>query len=358
MAVGKVEPGIFGQDATPLFKTVFALSSDPMLVILMENYTVADANASACKLFGYSHRQFCRLRYANLGPDPVFFRQALVKKLSAISDVEHMDKEGRAFTADVSYEYLENQSHHVCLVVLRNVKDQVRIAREKKQREQIALEALRTDGAFFLGEDVERKRLGRALHGNIGPMLVSVKLELEKALAGEQEAMPRKEIKKLLLKQGDAIKALREVTTRLAEGFQYQENINLALQTLLDKIVEYGDMEVDRELDPLPEDLDMALRYHLFRILEEGLNNIIKHANANRIIVRLKLRNNTLSLRLEDDGGGVREPMLETGPGLLLMKKRAELLGGKLQFESVRDKYFKIELNVPAGARKKIKQKI
>lgn len=334
-----------------MFRKVFGLSSDPMLVVLMENFTVVDANASACKLFGYSHKQFCSLRYASLGPDPVFFRQALVKKLSAVSDVEHMNIEGQTFIADVSYDYLENKNHHLCLVVLRNVKDQERIAREKKQLEQIALEVMHTDSAFFLGEDLERKRLGKELHGQIGPMLVSVKLAMEKNLAGGRESVSRQDIQKLLTKQARAIKALREVTTRLAEGFQYQEDINLALRTLLDKIEEYGDMEMDCEMDPLHENMSLALRYHLFRIMEEGLTNIIKHADANKITIRLKTEKNKLNLRIEDNGNGMKEPLLEPGAGLLLMQKRAQLLDGTLRYESEQGKYFKLELEVPMQTR-------
>jgi PAS domain S-box-containing protein len=353
MTFGYIETGMIGQDPTPLFKKVFGLSSDPMLVVLMETFTVVDANAAACKLFGYSHKQFCGLRYASLGPDPVFFRQALVKKLSAVSEVEHMNMEGQMFIADVSYDYLENETHPICLVVLRNVKDQEQLAREKKQLEQIALEVMHTDSAFFLGEDQERKRLGKELHGQIGPMLVSVKLAMEKSLAGERESVSRQDVQKMLAKQARAIRALREVTTRLAEGYEYQEDINLALRTLLDKIAEYGDMEMDCEIDPLPENISMALRYHLFRIVEEGLTNIIKHADANKISIRLKTKKNALYLSIEDDGNGIKEPMHEPGAGLLLMQKRAQLLDGKLRYESAQEKYFKLELDVPLNPGKK-----
>jgi signal transduction histidine kinase len=347
MTPGRVKTGIIGQDVTPLFKKVFELSADPMLVVLMENYMVVDANPAACQLFGYSHRQFCALRYASLGPDPVFFRQALVKKLSAASGVEHMGMEGQSFFADVSFEYLENENRQVCLVVLRNVKDQAQIASEKKQLEEIAMEVMHTDSAYFLGEDQERKRLGKELHGHIGPMLVSVKLAMEKSLAGERESVSREDLQKILKKQAMAIKALREVTTRLAEGYQYQEDINIALRTLLDKISEFGDMEMDCEMDTLPDNVPMATRYHLFRILEEALTNIIKHADATRIQVRLKIQNNVLSLLVEDDGGGADKPMSRSGSGLPLMQKRAALLNGKLHYESVAGKYFKLELSVP-----------
>jgi PAS domain S-box-containing protein len=339
--------GMLGKDVTPLFRMVFEMASDPMLVVLLDSFTVVDANQAACNIFGYSARQFSGLRYASLGPDPVFMRQALVKRLSVASGVEHMGRDGKLFFADVSYDYLKNNAHSICLVVLRNVKDQELIEREKQRLEQLSLEVMHTDGAFFLGEDQERKRLGRELHGHIGPMVVSVKLAMEKNLAGSQKSIPKEEVRAMLQQQGEAIRALREVTTRLAEGFQYQEDPNLALRTLMEKIGEYGEMGVYCKLDQLPENLDIALRYHLFRIVEEGLTNVIKHSNATKIALRLKTGDNKLFLSIQDNGNGVGQPSPTGRSGLWFMQKRAELLNGKLRVESVNGKYFRLEMEAP-----------
>lgn len=336
-----------GREESPLFRKVFDMASDPMLVIHLETFTVVDANPAACHLFGYSARQLTGMRYANLGTDPVVFRRALVKKLSAAGSLEHMGRDGKVFHADVSYNYLKKENPPTCLVVLRNVKDPEQARREKKQLEQLSLEVMHTDSAYFLGEDQERKRLGKELHGHIGPMLVSVKLAMEKNLSGQQEAIPVEEVRSMLQKQGEAIKALREVTTRLAEGYQYQENPILALRTLVEKVAEYGDMEVYCKMDELPADLDMSVRYHLFRIVEEGLTNIIKHSNATKISLRLKCNKHKLYMTLQDNGDGMDHPLPADGSGLWFMQKRADLLHGRLGFESAGGKYFRLALEAP-----------
>ncbi|MFO7998990.1 MAG: ATP-binding protein, partial [Bacteroidales bacterium] len=221
------------------------------------------------------------------------------------------------------------------------------IKNARAEHERLALEVLHTDSAFFMGEEYERRRLERELHGHIGPMMVSVKLDMEKNLAGEQKTIPRKELERMHRQLGEAITELRVATSRLAEGFQYQTDPVLAIGKLMDKFREYGEMKVFCRMDPLPENLDMSLRYHLFRIVEEGLTNIVKHADATKIVLRMRVSDGWLQMHLHDNGRGVGEQSIKSGPGLRLMQKRAELLSGTIRFESAKGRYFKLKLEVP-----------
>lgn len=334
-------------ETEPLFKEVLDLATDPMLLVSPENYSIINANLSACELFGYSRQQFVGMKYATLGTNPVVFRRALVNKLTFASGMEHLGKDDKVFTADVSFEYLNFQGKAMCIAVIRNLADPDQIKNARAEHERLALEVLHTDSAFFMGEEYERRRLEHELHGHIGPMVVSLKLDMEKNLADGQETIPRKELERMRRKLTEAITELRIVTSRLAEGFQYQKDPVRAIGNLMDKFSEYGDLKVYCQLDPLPENVDMSLRYHLFRIVEEGLTNIVKHADATKIVLRMRVSDDWLQMHLYDNGQGMGEQSIKSGPGLRLMQKRAELLSGTIRFESAKGKYFKLDLEVP-----------
>jgi signal transduction histidine kinase len=328
---------------------VFDQASDPMLLVRLDDFAIVDVNPAASRLFGFSLRQFCGLRYANLSPNPVALRQALVRRVTHAGGVEFMNKEGGLFSSDVSYDYLELDQGMAALVVFRGMAAKEGADRRREELETLALEMDRTHGAYFMGEEHERHRLSRELHGHIGPMMVSVKLALEQQLAGGQEAIPRKTVQELLAKQSEAIAELRQATSRLAEGYQYQEDINQAISTLLKKFEEFGDIRTYCRQDPLPETTSKAFRTHLFHIIEEGLANVVRHSDATKISLRLEVTGRQLRMHLLDNGNGCGKDSFTKGMGLRIMKKRADLMGGELGWQSAAGKYFRLDLKAPLG---------
>jgi len=98
---------------------------------------------------------------------------------------------------------------------------------------------------------------------------------------------------------------------------------------------------------------DASIGIALYRIVQEGLSNISKHAQATRALIKLAQRQNGLTLDIEDNGKGFilekLKPPHAAGHqlGLLNMKERAELLGGTFQVESARQKGTRIHVEIP-----------
>ena len=107
---------------------------------------------------------------------------------------------------------------------------------------------------------------------------------------------------------------------------------------------------------PAPDDpLDSEKRHHLFLVVKEALNNVVKHARATEVWLRLSLKDKTLSLTIEDNGRGFHLSQPSTlnpqaaglGNGLVNMRERLARLGGQFSVESAPGKGTRIKLTVP-----------
>ncbi len=328
---------------------LFGHTADPVMVLRLDDLQILDVNPAACEQFGYSLRRFKGMHLDGMVKKPSQLKRAIKHRSAILTEVICVDNNKLPFTSSLYFSFFEYGSDMLALVLFRDIIDTNKAEKEKEKRETLALEVAKTESAFFLGEESERQRLARELHGHIGPMMVSVKMGLEqlKSRFAKDNTHYTSEIQQLLDKQVQAIKELRIATSRLAEGYLYQEDITKAIENLLHKYSDFSDIRIYYKIDKLPGRLPVALRYHLFRIIEESLTNAVMHSNASKISLRIRIRNNTLYLYVLDNGQGIKRPVLEKDRGLWLMEQRAALLNGTLHIETVPDKFFRVSLEIP-----------
>lgn len=319
--------------------------SDPVLEVDLGDRKLVGGNAAALALFGYPRRKLADMDLVNILENPIPFFRALRNRVGLQTDVRLSNSSGGSFSAGIRCIFLRKQVEDYALLVLHDIVDPQRAAKDAAARESLALEILKTRSAFFLGEEHERERLARELHSQIGPVMVSVKLGMEKMLSGRKKYISRRELRQLLDIHTSSIKQVRIVTSRLAEGFQFEENINLAIESLIKSYAEFSDIRFFFKSDLLPAQMSTTLSYHLFQIIEEALTNMVKYANATKASLRIRVHNNEVSLVLQDNGDGVEKPNIKKGSGLWMMKERAKLIGGTLSLESAKDRFFRIRLS-------------
>lgn len=181
----------------------------------------------------------------------------------------------------------------------------------------------------------ERRRLRRDLHDGLGPQLASHTLTLEaidKLL--ERDAAKVKELLNILKEQSQA--ATQEVR-RLVYGLRPPALDELGLVGALQEgIRHYGNegcsVEIATEPQPLPP-LPAAVEVALYRIAQEALTNVIRHAHAASCRVLIQVQEHAVELTVRDDGSGIA-PHSQAGVGLHAMRERAEELGGRLRVEN------------------------
>jgi signal transduction histidine kinase len=190
-------------------------------------------------------------------------------------------------------------------------------------------------GHLVTAREDERARLARELHDEMGGLLTAMKLELarlRRVAPLPEGALPRLSGLEGRLNEGIALK--RRIVENLRPSSLDQLGLKVALELLCSDTAAMAGMPVRCEVDDVALDKDSELT--LFRIVQEALNNICKHAAAHSASVRLHADGGQAKLRVEDDGRGFdrAEEVGASRHGLLGMRVRLEAHGGTLDVDS------------------------
>ncbi|HNY03252.1 MAG TPA: histidine kinase [Bacteroidales bacterium] len=202
--------------------------------------------------------------------------------------------------------------------------------------------------SVFDGEEMERQRLSRELHDGIGQSLIAVKLRLE-SLLYQQEGDIRTSIQELKRFFDQIIDEVRRISNNLMPSVLEAFSIPIAFRNLFTETEEHSSLKIHFEARGSFDDLDRKTKTYLYRLMQEALNNIVKHAAAREVWVQLTRAPDQLSLVIRDDGRGFRPDQAgkEGGNGIHNMRERAGLLRGSLDIVSGNGQGTIITLNIP-----------
>ncbi|MDG9884484.1 sensor histidine kinase [Pseudomonas sp. GD04058] len=198
-------------------------------------------------------------------------------------------------------------------------------------------------------QEGERQRLSRELHDDIGQSLTAAKLQAEWL----QRRIPQpleQHCSTLRSTLDDTLANVRNLATSLAPRQLNSLGLEASLRAHLTRTLENTDLrwslECRSRLDGIPEDMAMAA----FRITQEAVTNVLRHARADNLIVRFQRQPEGLSLSISDDGQGFRpssDPGSEGQCGMAGMAERAQLLNGSLTVHSDPGKGTRIDALFP-----------
>ncbi|HYZ20193.1 MAG TPA: GAF domain-containing sensor histidine kinase [Gaiellaceae bacterium] len=204
-----------------------------------------------------------------------------------------------------------------------------RVATAVDLSERVARDALRR---VVAAQELERRRLARELHDETGQALTSILLGLRALEDARKDVRePIEELRELVVATLQDVRRLAvELRPKALDDF----GLVPALERLVDSFREQTGMTVDVEARLGPERLPPEVETALYRITQEALTNVVKHARARRVSIVLTRRNGAVTAVIEDDGRGFEETRDGEGLGLLGMRERLELINGKLTVES------------------------
>jgi signal transduction histidine kinase len=215
---------------------------------------------------------------------------------------------------------------------LKNLNErEIRLVREKA-------------GALLEGQENERKRIIQELHDGVGQLLTVAQLRVEML---ENEPALRKEIMGLI---NDTIAEVRRISYNVMPNAIVDFGLEAALKGLCENSRKYTSLSFDfqyvREVDRA---LSFEVTIAVFRIVQEGINNIIKHAKATQVEVYVLDKGDEIYVLLKDDGQGFNEEQVlqKNGFGLRSMRERATLLNGNMEIHSNPGKGTTIEVDIP-----------
>jgi PAS domain S-box-containing protein len=190
------------------------------------------------------------------------------------------------------------------------------------------------------GQEEERHRLARDLHDEIGQTLTAVKINLQtvqRRIEGEQAAADLQDSIAIVSR---ALQQVRELALDLRPSVLDDLGLVPALRWYLNRQAQWPDLVLDLRAYPSEMQLPPELEVTCFRIVQEALTNVLRHARARRVEILLRQQDGQLELSVRDDGVGfdVRSALegaaRGTSIGLLGMQERARLVGGELSCES------------------------
>jgi signal transduction histidine kinase len=204
--------------------------------------------------------------------------------------------------------------------------------------------------SFIDGQEMERQRLSRELHDGLGQLLIAIKLKLESLIYTDRSKLlyTIEGIKSLFDKTIDEIK---RISYDLMPAVLYEFGLSKAILNLCEDIENRTRLNISYNFEGDAEILnDKVFKTYLFRIVQEALNNIVKHAEATKIVLSIKFENNEILLKIEDNGKGfeVKKHLNSLkSNGIYNMRERVNLLNGSFEIKSEVNKGTMITVIIP-----------
>jgi two-component system, NarL family, sensor histidine kinase UhpB len=216
---------------------------------------------------------------------------------------------------------------------------------ELREREVRRLEALARRA-----EEQERRRIGRELHDEAGQSLLLLRLQLEMLERESPEAL-RPRFREARGSVETIIRELRRIVAALSPALLERLGLNAAVRHLAARFGHTATATMRVRIGPGADALPTEFQEVIYRVAQEGLQNIAKHAHATRVNLSLDPADMCIRLRLADNGAGFNTETAGRQAmsfGLDGMRRRAELLGGTLAVQSAPGKGTVLMLEVPA----------
>lgn len=212
-----------------------------------------------------------------------------------------------------------------------------RLERERRESARRALDA----------QEDERRRVARELHDEVGQTLTGVALQLD-TLAGLVPTDLRSRVLMLEESARAGVEEVREIARGLRPEALDDFGLRSALVSLGSAFADQAGVRIVPRLDrDLPE-LDRDDELVVYRVAQESLTNVARHADATQAEVVLEARDGAVILRVRDDGRGIDPRAAATGAGVRGMRERALLVGGTLEIGPVKPHGTEVRLALPA----------
>jgi two-component system sensor histidine kinase UhpB len=191
------------------------------------------------------------------------------------------------------------------------------------------LEAERRDSVrrSLAAQEGERGRVARELHDEVGQTLTAIVLQLER-LRRRAPTDLRADLEEAREGARESLEDVRRIAQRLRPEALEDLGLASALETLCDRVAEQSGLQVRAHIEHDNRDITPEMELVVYRVAQEALTNALRHARASEVLVELRRRGTTQTLRVTDDGQGTDGA--EPGSGIQGMRERALLVGGRV----------------------------
>ena len=339
------------------FRLLFNSINDAVFVIqLSSSKTYGDfveVNDVALNQLGYSKEEFLKLSPSAI-IQPKFideFNKAMEKlktEKHVIYELVHKAKDRKLYTVEVNSHLFEYEGKPTVLSIARDITERKQ-SEEKLKKTSSVLRNLASHLQSIREE--ERSLIAREIHDDLGQTLTVLKINvslLSNKLRKDQKQLKEK-VDNTIKLIDDAVERVQRITAKLRPGILDELGIIPAIEW---QAQEFQNLTGIKCMLSLPENeikLDAEKSTAVFRIFQEALTNVLRHASASWISAALKISDDILVLEINDNGIGISSEKLKDphSLGIIGMKERALILGGEVSIEGIQDKGTRVRIEIP-----------
>jgi PAS domain S-box-containing protein len=314
------------------------------LIVVSPDNKIMNANAAACRLLAYKEEELINRPVETVFAEKNSNRDYWMQKLllnDYVGNIEtwYRTKAGREVPIMLSASVMrdEHQSLRGIIYVAQDVTERKR-AKEALKKSEKNLRFLSSQ--LLKSQETERKRIAVELHDGLGQALMVAKMRLRTIERSLPAGDSKEECVDLMKYFTELVENIRRLSHDLMPSVLEDLGLQVALQHLLDEFSRYTGIRVSTDLDDIQALFSLENQLIIYRIFQESLNNITKHAQATEVSVAMKREPGGVSFRLEDNGKGfdVRKVLAsdsrKRGMGLAALEERVRMMGGSLEMRS------------------------
>jgi PAS domain S-box-containing protein len=314
-----------------------------------------EVNPEILKMFGYeSKKEFFKLNVSDLYQNPEERKKFSEKMLRDGSvkneELQLKKKDGTPITCSVSAVAVKDEKGRARYFdgIIEDITERKRVEKEiKESREQIR------NFAAHLGSAREQERtvIAREIHDELGQSLTALKMDLSwlyKKMPRDKALLPKR-TKSMLGLVDTTIQSVKRISSELRPGLLDDIGVSAAIEWQGEEFQNHTGIRCEVNVEPEDIILDQERSIAIFRIFQEALTNIARHAKATRVKASLKTKAGKLELKVRDNGRGIEEEKISDPKsfGLIGIRERAQFLDGTVEIRGIRDKGTTITVRIP-----------
>ncbi len=310
------------EQQTEIFHTLVKTANEAIFLIDTDGI-IQFTNPAVEALFGYTSKDLLGKSINLLMPSAhrkrhnryikSYLKTGTKKVIGTGRQILGQRKDGSQFPMYISVGEIQLKHCHLFAGLIMDLSSQ-----QKLQRELLAIPSR------------EQQRIGEELHDGLGQQLTGLSMLAQSLL--NKASKPEHELASQLASGlHEALAQLRALSRGLMPVQIHVKEFVIALQTITKNIEQQSHIPITLQVNDTVLPFDDATATHLYRIVQESLNNVIKHANASKIVVSLKTEQDHGILKIVDNGIGIPQNLEDSsGLGLNIMKHRCGLFNGEI----------------------------